>query len=204
MKRVSDKPQAEPQPMDLAHALPSPAASDLDLREENKSEHREKPSAAAAVEEADASRAEIQRLKKERDALFDRLARAQAEFENARKRMTQDQQEFKEFALADALQSLLPVLDSFDWALQTPSTGLEEFRNGIDLIRKQLHDALAKLGLQPVPARGERFDPHLHEAVEVADAADSRDGRVARELRPGYKLGDRLLRPAMVVVARKQ
>jgi molecular chaperone GrpE len=140
-------------------------------------------------------------LAKERDSLRDRLARTQAEFENSRKRMERDQQEYREFALADALRSLLPALDSFDWALQSPAENLQEYRGGIELIRKQLQDALEKLGLQPISAKGESFDPRYHEAVEVVETDKDANNTVVEELRRGYKLGDRLLRPAMVVVA---
>jgi len=104
--------------------------------------------------------------------------------------------------LTDALKSLLPVLDSFDWALQTPAQNPADFRSGVELIRKQLHEALSKLGAEPITATGEPFDPRVHEAVETVDSASAADNHVIKELRRGYKLKDRLLRPAMVVVAR--
>ena len=93
--------------------------------------------------------AELQKLKAERDTLVDRLARLQAEFENARKRAAREQQEFREYAVADAIKTLLPILDSFERALQTGPTEKSEFRSGIELIHKQLQDALVKLGLRP-------------------------------------------------------
>jgi molecular chaperone GrpE len=145
---------------------------------------------------------ELQKLKAERDSLLDRLARMQADFENARKRAARDQQEFREYALADALKTLLPVLDSFDRALQSASGEKSELRNGVELIDKQLHDALGKLGLRPIPARGELFDPRWHEAIEMVDTTDAEDHQILDELQHGYKLKDRLLRPAMVRVAR--
>jgi molecular chaperone GrpE len=138
----------------------------------------------------------------ERDALRDRLARLQAEFENSRKRAQREQLEFKEFALADALKSLLPILDSLDRALQSPAQTLEGLRSGIELIRKQFDDALSKLGLNQVPTRGETFDPQIHEAVDIVETASADDNQVVEELQRGYKLRDRLLRPAMVRVAR--
>jgi molecular chaperone GrpE len=137
----------------------------------------------------------------ERDELLNRLARAQAEFENTRKRLAREQDEFKETALADAIAALLPVLDGFDWALQSQYQDVEEFRSGINLIRKQLQDSLSKLGLRPIPANGEPFDPHLHEAVEVVDTTVAPDNYVLKDVRRGYKLKDRLLRPSMVLVA---
>ena len=91
---------------------------------------------------------ELQKLKAERDTLLDRLARMQADFENARKRAARDQQEFREYALADALKALLPVLDSFERALQAGAGEKSELRNGVELIYKQLQDALGKLGLR--------------------------------------------------------
>jgi molecular chaperone GrpE len=138
----------------------------------------------------------------ERDALLDRLARLQAEFDNARKRAVREEQEFRDFALTHALKTLLPVLDSFDRALRTSTPSLEEFRSGVELISRQLQDALAKLGLRPVPAAGEPFNPQLHEAVEVVDSAAANNDQVLEELQRGYKLNNRLLRPAMVRVAR--
>jgi molecular chaperone GrpE len=138
------------------------------------------------------------------DELLDRTARLQAEFENARKRTTREMQEFKEVALEDALMSLLPVLDSFDRALQAPANDVEQFRSGVRLIRKQLHDGWEKLGLRAIPAQGEPFDPLLHEAVEMVDTTGAPDNQVLEELQNGYKLKHRLLRPAKVRVARNQ
>lgn len=137
--------------------------------------------------------ADQEKTKLERDDLLDRLARMQADFENTRKRLAKEQDEFKELALADAIKSLLPILDGFDWALQTPYQNVEEFRSGIKLIRKQLQDSLSKLGLQPIPAKGEPFDPRLHEAVDVVDTAVAQDNHVLKDVRRGYKLKDRLL-----------
>ncbi len=144
---------------------------------------------------------ELQRLKAERDLLLDRLARAQAEFENARRRASKEQQEFRDYAAVDVIKSLLPVIDSFERALRAKSDA-SEFRGGIELIYKQLQDALAKLGVRPVPAVGEPFDPHFHEAIEMVETTDAADHEVLEELQRGYKFKDRLLRPAMVKVAK--
>jgi len=103
--------------------------------------------------------------------------------------------------LAGALKSLLPILDSFDRALQAPTENVEEFRSGVVLIRKQLHDAMSKLGLKPIPAKGQPFDPHVHEAIEMVESSGGEENHVLEELQPGYKLGHRSLRPAMVRVA---
>lgn len=142
-----------------------------------------------------------EKTKAERDELLDRLARTQAEFENTRKRLNREQDEFKELALADAIKSLLPVLDGFDWAIQSPYQNVEDFRSGINLIRKQLQDSLSNLGLRSIPADGEPFDPRLHQAVEVVNTSVAQDNQVLKDVRRGYKLKDRLLRPAMVLVA---
>ncbi len=134
--------------------------------------------------------------------MLDRLARLQAEFENARKRAAKEQQDFREYALADTIKALLPILDSFERALQASPAERSEFRSGVELIYKQLLDALQKLGLRPIPAKGEPFDPHLHQAIEMVETTDAKDHEVLEELQRGYKLKDRLLRPSMVKVAR--
>ncbi len=148
---------------------------------------------------------ETEKLKAERDALLDRLARLQAEFDNARKRAVREQQDFREFAAADVIKNFLPVLDSFERALKVAGesgSNSNEFRNGIDLIYRQFQDALQKSGVQPIVAVGQPFDPRIHEAVEMVDRTDVPDHHVIQELQRGYKYKDRLLRPAMVRVAR--
>jgi molecular chaperone GrpE len=129
--------------------------------------------------------AELQKLKAERDSLLDRLARAQAEFENARRRAGKEQQEFRDYAVADAIKSLLPVVDSLERALQVKSDAAE-FRSGVELIYKQLQTALAKLSVNPIVSKGEVFDPHYHEAIEMVETTDAPiiryRGRVAARL----------------------
>jgi molecular chaperone GrpE len=144
---------------------------------------------------------EVEKLKAERDTLLDRLARQQAEFDNARKRAAREQQEFREFAAADVLKNFLPVLDSFERALKAGGEA-GEFRNGIELIYRQFQDALQKAGAQAIPAVGQPFDPRVHEAIEMVDTTEVPDHQVLDELQRGYKYKDRLLRPAMVRVAR--
>jgi molecular chaperone GrpE len=194
MARTNGKSKVEPQELDLEHELP---ASDGEGEDSNAVKAVEPPgqSAAAGLD------SEIEKLRAERDTLLDRLARSQAEFENARKRAAVEQQRFRDYALADAMRSLLPSLDSFERALKTWEEKAE-FRNGVELIYKQLQDALQKLGLQAITAQGERFDPHLHEAVEMVETTGAQDHTITEELQRGYKLKDRLLRPAMVKVAR--
>lgn len=175
--------------------------SNLDLEHELPSGDGRESLAQSAAGESPAPESELQKITAERDSLLDRLARAQAEFENARRRTVKEQQDFRDYAAADAIKSLLPVLDSFERALQVKSDAAE-FRNGIDLIYKQLQTALGKLSLQPIAAKGQPFDPHYHEAIEMVDTTDAPDHQVIEELQRGYKLKDRLLRPAMVKVAR--
>ncbi|HVH87050.1 MAG TPA: nucleotide exchange factor GrpE [Terriglobales bacterium] len=149
------------------------------------------------------SRQEYERVTQERDALLDRLARLQAEFENTRKRYLREQADFREYATADAVKTFLPVLDNFNLALRSqPSEAADPaLRSGIELIRKQMEDALARLGVQAVPAQGQTFDPRVHEAIEMVKSSDHADHEIIEELQRGYKLKDRLLRPAMVRVA---
>ena len=190
MRRQTSNVERKSEPSDVEHELP-PA----EQHGENEKQGQAAPSGAASTT------SDVEKLKAERDTLVDRMARMQAEFENARKRAQQQQQEFKQLALSDALKSLLPILDSFDRAVEAPTRDLEEFRSGVELIRKQLHDAMSKLGLRAVPAAGQPFDPNLHEAVEMVESPEADHNRVLEELQRGYKLGPRLLRPAMVRVA---
>ena len=112
-----------------------------------------------------------------------------------------EQQDFRDYALVDTVKAIIPVLDSFERALRA-SPEKSEFHAGVELIYKQLQDALAKLGVRPIPAKGEPFDPRYHEAVEMVETTDAEDHHVLEELQRGYQLKDRLLRPAMVRVAK--
>jgi molecular chaperone GrpE len=182
-------PRFELEREDLEHELP--AAGDDDAASA--------PVAAKTVEIGAAS--ETEKLKAERDALLDRLARLQAEFDNARKRGVREQQEFREYAAADVIKSFLPILDSFERALKAGGDA-GDFRAGVELIYRQFQDALQKIGVQPIAAVGQVFDPRIHEAVEMVDTTEVPDHHVVDELQRGYKYKDRLLRPAMVRVAR--
>jgi molecular chaperone GrpE len=140
---------------------------------------------------------EVDRLKAERDQLVDRLARLQAEFENARKRETRERTDFRDFAVSGAVEQFLPVLDNFQLALAS-SGSVEQLRAGIDLIVKQMEDVLRSLNVVPVETVGARFDPRVHEALESVDRTDLPDHQVLEEVRRGYRIRDRLLRPALV------
>jgi molecular chaperone GrpE len=191
MGKTNGKSKMEREALDIEHELPPSEERDAEARVVS----------AAGNETTDAVGGEVQTLKKERDLLLDRLARLQAEFENARKRAAKEQQEHRDYALTDAVRSLLPILDSFERALQS-DTQKSEFHSGVELIYKQLQDALNKLGLRPIPAKGEPFDPHLHQAIEMVETTQAADHEVLEELQRGYKLKDRLLRPSMVKVAK--
>jgi molecular chaperone GrpE len=145
---------------------------------------------------------ETDKLRAERDALLDRLARLQAEFDNARKRAAREQQEFREFAAADVIKNILPVLDSFERALKAPAGDSDDLRSGLELIYRQFQDALQKMGVRPIESVGKPFDPRVHEAIEMVDTSEAEDHHVLDELQRGYNYKGRLLRPAMVRVAR--
>jgi molecular chaperone GrpE len=183
--------QEERAGLDLEHELPAGDGTDTSTN----------ASATGSTPAGDGVEAEVQRLKAERDSLLDRLARAQAEFENARRRAAKEQQDFRDFASVEVIKSLLPVIDSFERALQSKSDAAE-FRSGVELIYKQLQDVLAKLGVRPVAAKGEQFDPHVHEAIEMVETPNAADHEVLEEWQRGYKYKDRLVRPAMVKVAK--
>lgn len=146
------------------------------------------------------TRAEFEQMRAERDRLVDRLARMQAEFENARKRSERERAEFREFATGNVVEQFLPVLDHFELALKA-SGSVEQLRSGVELIVKQMGEVLRQLQVTPVPAIGEPFDPRVHEALGTVEREDIPDQHVAEEIRRGYKIRDRLLRPAMVRVA---
>ena len=157
------------------------------------------PAAAAAEPEAG-----LTALQRERDALQDQLLRTAAEFKNYRTRMDRERRELSDYATSEILTELLPIIDNFERALQAPAgPDAEAFRRGIELIHKQMFDLLRKRGVTPIDALGADFDPNLHQAVihEVSD--EHREGEVMQELQRGYRLGDRLLRPAMVKVAKR-
>jgi molecular chaperone GrpE len=156
---------------------------------------------ASAVATEPVSREEFERLKAERDQLVDRLARAQAEFDNARKRVERDKQDFRDTVSGSIVEKFLPVLDNLQLALKANGT-VEQVRSGVDLIVKQIQEVLHQMQVVPVSAEGEAFDPRVHEALGTVDREDLPDQHVAEEIRRGYKLRERLLRPALVRVAR--
>ncbi|HEY6350438.1 MAG TPA: nucleotide exchange factor GrpE [Candidatus Angelobacter sp.] len=185
---------------------PEPELPPADLRDgfEEKAtgaQAGQEPPATPAAEPAKATE-DLNKLRAERDNLLDRLARLQAEFDNARKRAARENAEFRDYAVTDAVRVLLPVTDSLSLALKNADANPQEFKKGVELIQKQLQEALQKIGVQRVPAQGQPFDPRWHEAIEMVESNDVQDNHVIEELQPGYKIKERLLRPAMVRVAK--
>jgi molecular chaperone GrpE len=142
-------------------------------------------------------------LQRERDDYRDRWMRKSAEFDNYRKRIERERREQADQAVVDLLQELLLVVDDFDRALTVDSgDGDPAYRKGVELIHGKLHDLLGKYGVRPIDALGADFDPNVHQAVVHESSPDHREGEVIGELRKGYTINDRLLRPAMVKVAK--
>jgi molecular chaperone GrpE len=156
---------------------------------------------AEAVGQATADgQTEIDQLKAERDQLLDRLARMQAEFENARKRAEREKTEFRNHVTGSVVEQFLPVLDNFELALKSTGSA-QQLRSGVTLILKQMEEILEKMQVSAIPAVGESFDPRVHEALGAVERDDVPDQHVAEEVRRGYKIRERLLRPALVRVA---
>jgi molecular chaperone GrpE len=151
----------------------------------------EDPAAAGPTAE------EFAALKAERDAILDRLARLQAEFDNARKRQEREKQEFRDYATGNVVEQFLPVLDNFALALNANASA-EQMRTGVELIVKQMDEVLKGLNVQAVPTVGQQFDPRVHEALGTVERDDLPDHSILDEIRKGYKIRERLLRPAMV------
>jgi molecular chaperone GrpE len=156
-----------------------------------------------ATDAAEPAPPEITALQRERDDYKDRWVRKTAEFDNYRRRIERERREQSDQAVVDLLQDLLLVVDDFDRALEVDAgEDVAAYRKGVELIHGKLHDLLRKQGLRPIEALGADFDPNLHQAVMHEVSPDHRDGEVTGELRKGYVLNDRLLRPAMVKVAK--
>jgi len=157
------------------------------------------PEGAAAGEGGDPFAA----LRRERDALQDRLLRLAAEFDNYRKRVERERRDQGDAAVASAIEDVLPIVYNLDRALNTPAgADVESYRQGVELIHRQMLELLRKRGVTAIASVGTDFDPQVHQAVVHESSADHREGEVMEEFGRGYKLGDRLLRPAMVKVAK--
>ena len=172
---------------------------------ESQDDAAEAAESAGAAVAADAAPS-AEELQRQRDDYHDRLLRKAAEFENYRKRTDRERRSVIDAAAADLLQELLPLVDDLERALKAEAgaEGADAYRRGVELIHRQLTDVLRKRGVQPIEALGADFDPHVHQAVVHEPSSAHRDGEVIEEFRRGYMLGDRLLRPSMVKVAKAE
>jgi len=145
----------------------------------------------------------LEALRRDKDALQDRLLRTAAEFDNYRKRVERERRDQADAITADALADVIPIIDDLERALQAPTgPDVDSLRKGVELIHRQMLELLRKRGVKPIEAVGADFDPRVHESVMSEASPDHREGEVIQQLRRGYMLGDRLLRPAMVKVAK--
>ena len=196
MRKRQETELTELEPLEITTGAESGDPSDGAAVESESAAGSEIPAGTGAP----VSRAEFDQLKAERDQLVERIARLQAEFENARKRAERERLEFRDYATGTVVDQFLPVLDNFELALKSEGTA-EQMRSGVSLIVKQMEDVLKQMQVSPVPTVGEPFDPRVHEALGSVDRDDLPDQHVAEEIRRGYKIRERLLRPAMVRVA---
>jgi molecular chaperone GrpE len=171
--------------------------------QEERNESPEQSSTATSPERPEAG-VDPSELQKQRDDYYDRLLRKTAEFDNYRKRTERERIQLSEAAAADLIEELLPLLDDMERALKADAgtDATDAIRRGVELIHKQLLETLRKRGVKPIESLGADFDPHFHQAVAHDPAEGRREGEVIEEFRRGYMLGDRLLRPAMVKVAK--
>jgi molecular chaperone GrpE len=161
------------------------------------------PAATAPSDTPAPEVSELETSRRDRDEIYDRLLRKTAEFDNYRKRVERERRDQADQALTDLLLELLLVADDFDRALTVDAgKGSKDYRKGVELIHAKVHDLLARYQVRPIEAVGQDFDPNFHQAVMHEPSDAHREGEVIQELRRGYLKGDRLLRPAMVKVAK--
>lgn len=170
-----------------------PSEPAIDFRLENK------------LSELEILRQSFEEKKKLADSYYDQLLRLKAEFDNYRKRIEKEKEELVEFGKQELVVKLLNILDSLDLALTSTKDEKNEdksIREGVKLIHKQFKEILEKEGLKKLKVQGEKFNPNLHHAVEYQESDKHKDNEILKEIRPGYLLHDRVIRPAMVVVAK--
>ncbi len=183
---------------DDRHELPEGGPADTDASQSTGARISTSPSEQAAPP------ADMDRIRDERDRYYDLLLRKTAEFDNYRKRTERERREQAERAAEDLLLDLLPVIDDLERAIaaDAPAGSAESYRKGVELIHRRLLDLLKSRSVEPIDALGTDFDPNLHQAVSYDPCDGRRDGEIVAELRRGYRIGERLLRPSMVKVAR--
>jgi len=193
---------------DKENSKPFVATSGGKLVDRPESAASEGPAAARALDPQTEGGAavpdEMRKLVTEKQELMDTLVRRQADFENYRKRMEKERQHDRHRGVESLIEGILPVLDAFDRALEArDDPQYAEYRKGFELIRKQLWDLLARQGVERIDAVGKLFDPHLHHAIESVETTEHEEDTVIAEMQPGYTFHDRVLRPAMVRVAKE-
>lgn len=175
-----------------------------DERDDNAGRAPETATSSTVADIGPGPAVDVDEIQRQRDEYYDLLLRKSAEFENYRKRVDRDRQAASEAAAADLLADLLPLVDDLERALNADpgEEAVEAYRRGVELIHSQLLDVLRKRGVRPIEAVGADFDPYYHQAVVHEPAEGRRDGEITEEFRRGYMLGERLLRPSMVKVAK--
>ena len=189
---------AQPRPSEP----PAPSEAAAPAQEPPPAPDAAPPEAEAGRDDTDAGGPKLDEVTRDRDAHYDRLLRITAEFDNYRKRTERERRELIEQAAGDLLGDLLPVVDDLERALAADSADGDAYRRGVEIIHRQLLDIMARRGVAPIEAVGADFDPNLHQAVAYEPGDGRRDGEVVDELRRGYTLRQRLLRPSMVKVAK--
>jgi molecular chaperone GrpE len=167
-------------------------------------EYSPTPSGDAAPTETQNQEDLLTQLQGDLERFRDLALRSQADFENFRKRAAREKDDARKFANADFLERLIPIIDNFELGL-TAAKGSGQgsaILTGMEMVARQLNDFLTQSGVEPIAAEGEKFDPNLHEAVAQEASATVPEGQILRQMRKGFKLRDRLLRPAAVVVSK--
>jgi molecular chaperone GrpE len=178
--------------------------SDKEVIENEMPQEPDAPEGAEVLSEQQI--AELKQQAAKAQQYYDQLLRTTADLENYKKRAARERQEAIKFANESLLEKIIPVLDNFEMALtaaNAANTSVESLQAGINMIHQQFKSAMASAGLEEIDANGKPFDPSLHEALSQQESADVPEGHVMQQLRKGYKLRERLLRPASVVVAKK-
>lgn len=200
MSRKTYDEGVQPEKMDAAMAAMDKARAEGGFVNAEKEVAESEPETAVLNEDMESLRAERDAALADRDALQQRLLRLQADFDNARKRDAKERSELRDYSVANAMETFLPVLDNFGLALAaTGST--DQLRIGVELIVKQMEEALRSLSIEPIETVGVQFDPRVHEALEMVEREDVPDHQVIDEVRRGYRIKERMLRPALVRVA---
>ena len=176
-------------------------AKTLNEQDPQQAELQQAEAQPAEPQQADSQRDQIEEFRREKEAAQDRLMRVAAEFDNYRKRVDRERRDLAEYTAADLIGELLPIVDNLERALSAASEA-DPLRKGVELILKQTLDLLRKRGVKPIEALGADFYPNFHQAVVHEPSEEHREGEVMEEMQRGYLLGERLLRPAMVKVAK--